>query len=91
MTTLPPVQNTTPPAARNVADRTALNLGIWFTVIICLAIIALGGWLTRFELATPDLSDGFFYEWQLATSNFWNAGTAWIGFALPNLLVWLST
>lgn len=70
MTTLPPVQNTTPPAARNVADRTALNLGIWFTVIICLAIIALGGWLTRFELATPDLSDGFFMSgsWLRPTS-----------------------
>ncbi|MBK8034646.1 MAG: hypothetical protein IPK17_35120 [Chloroflexi bacterium] len=91
MTALTPVENTTPPAAREVSDRTALTLGIWFTVFISLAIVALGVWLTRFELATPDLSDGFFYEWQLATPNFWNAATAWIGFALHNLLIWGTT
>jgi hypothetical protein len=70
-------------------DRQAVDLGIIFTVVICLAIVALGTWLLQYELAEPipELG-GFFYEWQLAEPNFWSRATIWIGFALHQLAVW---
>jgi len=77
-------------------DRQAANFGIIFSVIVSLAIIALGTFLLRFELAVedPDAPDMFmalaFYKWQLADPDFWSRATAWIGFALHNLLVWLT-
>lgn len=72
-------------------DRFAVNLGIIFTVVVCLGIVALGTWQTQFELKAPPADDvGFFYEWQLAEPTFWSRATIWIGFALHQLLVWLT-
>jgi len=47
-------------------------------------------WLTRFELATPTINDAFFYDWQRADPDFWSRATAWVGFALHNLAIWLT-
>jgi len=77
-------------------DRQAANFGIIFSVIVCLAIIALGTFLLRFELGVedPEAPDMFmalaFYKWQLANPDFWSRATAWVGFALHNLLVWIT-
>lgn len=76
-------------AANQIEDRKALDWGIIFTVIISLSIVAIGVWLTNYELAEPDPAmGGFFYEWQLANPTFWSRATAWVGFALHNLLIW---
>jgi len=75
--------------ANQIADRKALDWGIIFTVIISLSIVAIGVWLTNYELAAPDPEmGGFFYEWQLANPTFWSRATAWVGYALHNLLIW---
>ncbi|MCA9913760.1 MAG: hypothetical protein KC496_10445, partial [Anaerolineae bacterium] len=76
-------------AANQIEDRKALDWGIIFTVIISLSIVAIGVWLTNYELAEPDPAlGGFFYEWQLANPTFWSRATAWVGFAVHNLLIW---
>lgn len=68
----------------------AANYGILLAVIVCLGIVALGTWLTRYPLEAPNLTEGgFFYEWQRADPDFWSRATAWIGFALHQLAVWL--
>ncbi len=70
-------------------DTAVMNYGIILSIIICLGIIALGGWLTQFELAAPPLEDvGFFYEWKLANPDILSRLTAWLGFAVHNLLIW---
>lgn len=76
---------------RNWSDKTALNVGIIFTAIVSLGIIALGTVLMRFELAEPDPAlGGFFYEWQLAEPTFWSRATIWIGFGVHQLLIWFT-
>ncbi len=76
-------------AANQIEDRKALDWGILFTVAICLGIVAIGVWLANYELAAPDPEmGGFFYEWQLANPTFWSRATAWVGYALHNLLIW---
>ena len=70
-------------------DRFVVDGSIVFSVLLCLAIIALGGWLTRFTLATPPADDiGFFYEWQLATPTSLGQLAAWLGFAVHQMLIW---
>lgn len=72
-------------------DRQATNWGILFSVAACFAILALGTWLLQYELAEPDpLAGGFFYEWQLANPDFWSRATAWLGFGVHQLLIWLT-
>lgn len=67
----------------------AADYGIILSVVVCLAIVALGAHLASFELAPePVPYDGFFYEWQLAQPTVAGQVTAWLGFALHNLLVW---
>jgi glycosyltransferase involved in cell wall biosynthesis len=76
-------------AANQISDRKALDWGILFTVLISLSIVVIGVWLTNYELAAPDPEmGGFFYEWQLANPTFWSRATAWVGYALHNLLIW---
>ncbi|MBL8130805.1 MAG: hypothetical protein JNL42_03030 [Anaerolineae bacterium] len=71
-------------------DRTAADYGIILAVVACLAIVALGVVLTRFELEQPGPAfDGFFYEWQRADPDFWSRATAWVGFGLHQIGVWL--
>lgn len=77
-------------------DRQLANFGIIFSVIVCLAIIALGTVTIQFELAAKDpaapdmwLATAF-YKWQIANPDFWSRATVWIGFALHNLLIWLT-
>ena len=67
------------------------DLSIIFTVIVCVGIVLMGTWLLRFELAVPPPDDiGFFYEWKLANPTFWSRATIWIGFAVHQLLIWLT-
>lgn len=76
---------------RVLTGQQAADWGIIFAVLVCLGIVALGVWLTRFELAVPPADDvGFFYEWKLAAPTFWSRATIWIGFALHQLLVWFT-
>jgi hypothetical protein len=70
-------------------DKKIIDGSILFSIIVSIAIVALGGWLTQFELATPPADDiGFFYEWQLAEATAWGQLTAWLGFAIHQLLIW---
>jgi hypothetical protein len=76
-------------APNQISDRRAVDGGIIFSVVVSLAIILLSTWLLRFEIATqPEGDTGFFYEWRLANPNFWSRATAWLGFAIHNLLIW---
>jgi hypothetical protein len=62
-------------------DKKIIDGSILFSIIVSIAIVALGGWLTQFELAhTPADDIGFFYEWQLAEATAWGQLTAWVGF-----------
>ncbi len=64
-----------------------VNGGIIFSVLLCAAIVAMGGVLAQFEVI-PLPEDGLVYEWQLAESSSWAQATAWLGFALHQLLIW---
>jgi DNA-binding transcriptional regulator of glucitol operon len=62
-------------------DKKIIDGSILFSIIVSIAIVALGGWLTQFELATPPADDiGFFYEWQLAEGNCLGAVNSMVGF-----------
>jgi hypothetical protein len=75
----------------NIKDRVAVNGSIIFSVVMCLAILLLGTWLLQYELAVPDPNEGgFFYEWQLANPTFLSRATAWLGFGLHQILIWLT-
>ncbi|MDE0610714.1 MAG: hypothetical protein OXH77_12495 [Anaerolineaceae bacterium] len=68
-----------------------LDIGLLFSLAVCLGIVLLGFWLIRFELATPPADDvGFFYEWKLAEPNFWTRATPWLGFMLHQVGIWLT-
>jgi len=68
--------------ARQVASGSVL-----FSIALCVAIVAMGGVLSQFELI-PLPEDPFVYEWQLAEQSDWGQLTAWLGFALHQLLIW---
>ena len=68
-----------------------LDVGLVFTLLVCLGIVLLGVWLTRFEIATPPAEDsGFFYEWKLANPDFWTRATPWLGFMAHQLAIWFT-
>lgn len=84
---------TTAPAKPSIqlSDERAAGISIAFVALVCVAIMLLGTWLLRFELATPPADDvGFFYEWKLADPTFLSRATIWLGFGLHQLLVWLT-
>lgn len=68
-------------------DKQVVDGSILFTVLLCAAIVAMGGALSQFEII-PHPEDGFIYEWQLAEQTAWGQLTAWLGFALHQLLIW---
>lgn len=68
-------------------DRQVVNGGIIFSILLCIAIVAMGGVLTQFEII-PLPDDGFVYEWQLLESDSMAQLTAWLGFAVHQLLIW---
>jgi hypothetical protein len=78
-----------PAPQSNLPDgKQIVNGGIIFSLIICGAIIALGGWLTQFKLAVEPANDPLFYEWQLATKTSLGQLTAWLGFAVHQIVIW---
>lgn len=77
----------TSPVSNQLDDRKILNAGIIFSLLLCVAIMALGGVLLRFELAAVPPDDVLFYEWQLKEWTFWGQLTAWLGFALHQLAI----
>lgn len=72
---------------RNLKDRQLVDASILFSILLCIAIVAMGAWLIRFEIA-PLQEDPFFYEWQLAEANSLAQLSAWLGFAVHQLLIW---
>lgn len=64
-----------------------VNWSLVFSLLLCAAIVAMGGVLSQFEII-PLPEDGFEYEWQLLTPTAWGQLTAWLGFALHQLLIW---
>jgi len=68
-------------------DKQVVNGGIIFSVLLCVAIVAMGGVLSQFEII-PHPDDGFVYEWQLADPSAIGRLTAWLGFAVHQLLIW---
>ena len=64
-----------------------VNWSLIFSLLLCAAIVAMGGVLSQFEII-PLPEDGFVYEWQLLTPTTWGQLTAWLGFALHQLLIW---
>lgn len=64
-----------------------VNWSLVFSLLLCAAIVAMGGVLSQFEVI-PVPEDGFEYEWQLLTPTAWGQLTAWLGFALHQLLIW---
>ena len=65
----------------------AINWSIVFSVLLCAAILAMGGVLSQFEII-PHPEDPLVYEWQLAEQTAWGQLTAWLGFAVHQLLIW---
>ncbi len=68
-------------------DKQVVNWSLIFSVLLCAAIIAMGGALSQFEII-PHPEDGFIYEWQLAEQTSWGRLTAWLGFAIHQVLIW---
>ena len=68
-------------------DKQVVNSSIVFSVALCAAIVAMGGALSQFEII-PHPEDGFVYEWQLLEANSLAQLTAWLGFAVHQLLIW---
>ena len=68
-------------------DMQVVKGSVVFSVLLCAAIVAMGGALSQFELI-PHPEDGFVYEWQLAEQTQWGQLTAWLGFAVHQLLIW---
>ena len=68
-------------------DKQIVNGSIVFSVLLCAAIVAMGGVLSQFEII-PHPDDGFVYEWQLLEPTAWGQLTAWLGFAVHQLLIW---
>ena len=49
-----------------------VNWSIVFSVLLCVAIVAMGGVLSQFEII-PHPDDPLVYEWQLAAPTAWNS------------------
>ena len=64
-----------------------VNWSLVFSLLLCAAIVAMGGLLSQFDVI-PHPEDPFVYEWQLAEQTAWGQLTAWLGFALHQLLIW---
>ena len=64
-----------------------VNWSLIFSLLLCAAIVAMGGALSQFEII-PQPDDPLVYEWQLAEQTAWGQLTAWLGFALHQLLIW---
>ncbi len=64
-----------------------VNWSLIFSLLLCAAIVAMGGVLSQFEVI-PLPEDPLVYEWQLAEQTAWGQLTAWLGFALHQLLIW---
>lgn len=64
-----------------------VNWSLIFSLLLCAAIVAMGGVLSQFEII-PLPDDPLVYEWQLAEQTAWGQLTAWLGFALHQLLIW---
>ena len=64
-----------------------VNWSLVFSALLCAAIIGLGGILSQFEII-PLPEDGLVYEWQLLEQTAWGQLTAWLGFALHQVLIW---
>ncbi len=64
-----------------------VNWSLIFSLLLCAAIVAMGGVLSQFEII-PLPEDPLVYEWQLAEQTDWGQLTAWLGFALHQLLIW---
>ena len=70
-----------------VDSRQVVNFSIVFSILLCAAIVAMGGVLSQFEII-PHPEDPLVYEWQLAEQTAWGQLTAWLGFALHQLFIW---
>ena len=70
-----------------VTGAQAVNGSLVFSLLLCAAIVAMGGALSQFEII-PLPEDPLVYEWQLAEQTAWGQLTAWLGFALHQLLIW---
>ena len=68
-------------------DKQVVNGSIIFSVLLCVAIVAMGGLLSQFQII-PLPEDGFVYEWQLLEPTAMGRLTAWLGFAVHQLLIW---
>ncbi|MCE2473146.1 MAG: hypothetical protein J4G18_14905, partial [Anaerolineae bacterium] len=64
-----------------------VNWTLIFSLLLCAAIVAMRGVLSQFEII-PLPDDPLVYEWQLAEQTAWGQLTAWLGFALHQLLIW---
>jgi hypothetical protein len=69
-----------------INDKQVVNGGIIFSVLLCVAIIAMGGVLSQFEII-PYPEDGFVYEWKLLEPTAIARLTAWLGFAIHQVLI----
>lgn len=65
----------------------AVNGSIVFSLLLCVAIVAMGGALSQYEII-PFPEDPLVYEWQLAQQTAWGQLTAWLGFAVHQMLIW---
>ena len=70
-----------------IEDKQVVNWSIVFSVLLCIVIVSMGGVLSQFEII-PHPEDPLVYEWQLAEQTAWGQLTAWLGFALHQLLIW---
>ncbi len=66
-----------------------VNWSIVFSALLCVVIIAMGGVLSQFEII-PHPDDPLVYEWQLAEQTAWGQLTAWLGFAMHQILIWIT-
>ncbi len=72
-------------------DGRIADFGIVFSVVISLAIIAIGAWLLQYPLEAPDPAlGGFHYEWQRADPGFWSRASVWILFGLHQIAHWVT-
>ncbi len=73
---------------QNIKDRQAVDAGLIFSLVVCVAIVLLGTSLLRFDVVEEPPNNELFYEWQLVTPNVWAQVTAWLGFVVHQFLIW---
>ena len=74
-------------ALYSIDAKQAVNWSIIFSLLLCVGIVAMGGLLSQFVII-PFPEDPLVYEWQLAEQTAWGQLTAWLGFAVHQLLIW---